>query len=97
VRAIFKGVPVVLERQAKGNVPKFFEFYPGVPAPAQIITAIDAGYDRMVKECERRYDELIRNLAAAQLGDGTINYEYTKFVVDGSRLRFPSNRNDPPG
>lgn len=95
IRAIFKGVPVILERQAKGTRPKFFEFYPGVPAPAQIIKAIDAGYDRLVKECEQRYDALINNLKAARLADDSINYEYTKFVVDGTRLRFPSDRRNP--
>lgn len=100
VRAIFKGVPVVLERQSKGGKPKFFEFYPGNPSPMQVIAAIRTGYERLIIECTRRFDTLIASFERAIERDratgastGRIQYDYTKFVNEaGARFRFP---NDP--
>jgi hypothetical protein len=100
VRAIFKGVPVILERQSKGGKPKFFEFYPGNPSPEQVITAIRTGYERLMIECTRRFTALITSFdkalernKATGAPTGRIAYDYTKFVSEeGGRLRFP---NDP--
>ena len=91
IRAIFKGVPVILERQAKGSQPKFFEVYPGSPSPGQIVDAIRAGYDRLKTECNRRYDALIASFRGALMRNGSINHDYTKFVIDGTRFRFPTD------
>lgn len=98
VRAIFKGVPVILERQSKGGKPKFFEFYPGEPSSEQVITAIRTGYERLIIECTRRFDVLIASFERALELDratgtptGRIAYDYTKFVSEaGDRLRFPN-------
>lgn len=89
VRAIFKGVPVILERQAKGNAPKFFEYFPGTPAPEQIVAAIEPGYDRIIADCRQRYTTLIANMnALLERAGGPLKTEAARFSGEKRAQRF---------
>lgn len=95
VRAIFKGVPVIMERQAAGGKPKFFRYTPGLPSVDQLLDAIGPGYDRMIAECTRRYTELATSIGTAVIGN-VYNPEYLSFATGSrpERIRLTPERSE---
>jgi hypothetical protein len=89
VRAIFKGVPVIMERQAAKGKPKFFDYTPGLPSVNQLLDAIEPGYDRLIAECTRRYTELATSIGRAIVQD-FYSPEYMSFAtgVRAQRVRL---------
>jgi hypothetical protein len=79
VRAIFKGVPTVLENQAAGNKPKYFEFFPGKSDPSQTLRSIPSLYTQLILSVNNRYNALIEQYRTLRRSPSEYNNDYTRF------------------
>lgn len=58
LRSMLKGVPTILERLAKGDQPKRFDFYPAELDPNEVFRRLPAMYDILAAEARARYNGL---------------------------------------
>ncbi len=84
IRAIFKSVPVILERYVDDRVVKQFDYYPGESDPKGTLSLIRSSYSNIPTAVETRYTNLITQFRTAT--DNPDNPETIKLQAPYSRF-----------